>query len=195
MSLARLEAGEEERQVGSFDAGALLASFCAAMRPVAEQHGLWLKTEGPDSLQVDGDERKVERILNNLLRSAINHTRRGGVTVLWGPVESGPERDCWSFCVEDTGAGLGGEPLASLAAELCHATGRAHEAVKSQGEPVDAAPTEKSESQPLPPDEVADEGVGLAIVKRLCELLDATLELETGPGRGSTYRVTFPMEY
>jgi len=37
--------------------------------------------------------------------------------------------------------------------------------------------------------------VGLSIVKRLCELLDAKLELHTSPGQGTTFRVTFPTRY
>ena len=39
------------------------------------------------------------------------------------------------------------------------------------------------------------EGIGLSIVKRLCELLDASLELETAPGAGTTFRVIFPRAY
>jgi signal transduction histidine kinase len=45
------------------------------------------------------------------------------------------------------------------------------------------------------PAEPPGEGIGLAIVKRLCELLDATLELYTEPGKGSTFRVYFPQKY
>src|ERR1700681_677507 len=41
----------------------------------------------------------------------------------------------------------------------------------------------------------AGEGIGLSIVKRLCELLDATLELETAPGAGTTFRVVLPCSY
>lgn len=39
------------------------------------------------------------------------------------------------------------------------------------------------------------EGIGLMIVKRLCELLDATLELQSTPDQGTTFRVTFPARY
>jgi signal transduction histidine kinase len=35
----------------------------------------------------------------------------------------------------------------------------------------------------------------LSIVKRLCELLDAGLELETAKGQGTTFRVTLPRKY
>jgi len=39
------------------------------------------------------------------------------------------------------------------------------------------------------------EGIGLSIVKRLCELLDASLELESKAGEGTTFRVLFPRRY
>jgi signal transduction histidine kinase len=35
----------------------------------------------------------------------------------------------------------------------------------------------------------------LSIVKRLCELLDASMELETKPGSGTTFRIIFPRQY
>ena len=38
------------------------------------------------------------------------------------------------------------------------------------------------------------EGIGLSIVKRLAELLDAGVEIETGPA-GTTVRVLFPKHY
>jgi signal transduction histidine kinase len=41
----------------------------------------------------------------------------------------------------------------------------------------------------------AGEGIGLSIVKRLCELLDASLELETAAGEGTTFRVVMPAAY
>lgn len=39
------------------------------------------------------------------------------------------------------------------------------------------------------------EGIGLSIVKKLCELLDASLEFESQPGEGSTFRIIFPRHY
>ena len=39
------------------------------------------------------------------------------------------------------------------------------------------------------------EGIGLSIVKRLCELLDASIELQSSPGQGTTFRVVFPRAY
>jgi signal transduction histidine kinase len=52
-----------------------------------------------------------------------------------------------------------------------------------------------AQSYTLPESQQPGEGVGLSIVKRLCELLDASLELETSPGKGSTFRVVLPRHY
>jgi two-component system CheB/CheR fusion protein len=42
---------------------------------------------------------------------------------------------------------------------------------------------------------VSGEGVGLAIVKRLCTLLEATLEIDSRPGVGTKFTITWPKSY
>ena len=37
--------------------------------------------------------------------------------------------------------------------------------------------------------------IGLSIVKRLCALLDATMEVETRAGQGTTFRILLPTRY
>ena len=39
------------------------------------------------------------------------------------------------------------------------------------------------------------EGIGRSIVERLCELLDAAVEMESDPGKGTTLRIVFPRRY
>ena len=39
------------------------------------------------------------------------------------------------------------------------------------------------------------EGIGLSIVKRLCNLLDATIEFDSELGRGTTFRILLPKRY
>jgi signal transduction histidine kinase len=39
------------------------------------------------------------------------------------------------------------------------------------------------------------EGIGLAIVKRLSELLDATVEMTSEPARGTRVRIVLPRHY
>jgi signal transduction histidine kinase len=198
MSLARLEAGQEHRSVESFDAAVLLADLCATSLPLAEERGLFVKTEGPLSLPVEGDRAKVQRILQNLLLNALKYTQRGGVTVIWGLSEG--VAGSWMFCVQDTGPGLQAGPGTPMARQLYEATQSSHEADEANqpstaGPNGDNPPTVPAQSTMLPPHQMPGEGVGLSIVKRLCELLDASLELETSPGEGSTFRVVLPRRY
>lgn len=197
LSLARLEAGHEQREISKFDAARLLMDFCTASQAAATDRGLFLKMDGPMSLPVEGDRTKVVRILQNLLLNAVKYTPRGGVSVTWG-ADPGRDTDRWTFSVQDTGPGIDENQAAPLAQELLVATDVAEEAREASTDrrrDIAAAETLPSESPavlaPLQP----GEGVGLTIVKRLCELLDASLELATAPGQGTTFRVILPRAY
>ncbi len=200
MSLARLDAGLEHRNVTTFDAANLITDFCTTSQPLAKARGLFLKMDGPTSMEVEGDQTKVQRILQNLLLNALKYTALGGVTVLWKPVAD-HLTDNWMFCVQDTGPGLDDDPEAApLAHQIHESTQTAQAAEKSNSEDMTGAdiakaPTLVSLSETPPASEIPGEGVGLSIVKRLCELLDASLELETSPGKGSTFRVILPRQY
>jgi signal transduction histidine kinase len=197
LSLARLEAGHEQRELSVFDASTVLRDFCAASRAAAAERGLFLKMEGPGSLPVEGDKAKILRILQNLLLNAVKYTARGGVSVTWG-LDRGRDTDRWTFSVQDTGPGIDEASAAPFAQELQSATEIANDASASSTDrrrDIPPAATLASASAALPPHEQPGEGVGLSIVKRLCELLDASLELATEPERGSTFRVILPRSY
>jgi signal transduction histidine kinase len=208
IDLARLEAGEERRRVVAFDAAVLLREYCESFRPLATERRLFLDTEGPQSLLVEGDAAKVQRIAQNLILNAISATRRGGVRVMWAERKPAAGEQ-WVLCVQDTGPGLQPQSVAApFEQALRQATEKAHDhdttapaSAPAGADPAAAAasagpaPTLASQSAPVPAADTAGEGIGLSIVKRLCELLDAGLELETAPGEGTTFRVVFPRRY
>jgi signal transduction histidine kinase len=41
----------------------------------------------------------------------------------------------------------------------------------------------------------AGEGIGLSIVKRLCEMLDAKIEVQSIKDEGTTFRILLPRQY
>jgi signal transduction histidine kinase len=195
MDLARLEAGQENREIAGFDAGALIQELCDSNQPFAVARHLFLKTEGPARLAVEGDADKVRRVAKNLLVNALKYTEDGGVTVSWGE-----EKENWWLMVKDTGPGMMSAASEPLKAGLQEATASAKEsdeksaAIKGETSQVLAAPgdtafrTRAAQNQP-------GEGIGLSIVKRLCELLDASLEIASSPETGTTFRVVFPRRY
>ena len=194
---ARLEAGREERNFAEFDVASLLREFCDSARPLAAERNLFLKAEGPAPLAVENDPVKVQRILQNLVLNALQATRVGGVRVTWDMDADGVQ---WALCVQDTGPGFRIRAATPLKRVLKEASDEAHAPEEESALPgssiqADRAATLPSQSQAHAAAPPPGEGIGLSIVKRLCELLDASLELETAEGQGSTFRVTFPCRY
>lgn len=195
MDLARLEAGQENREVAAFDAGALITELCAANQPFAHERNLFLRTEGAARVAVEGDADKVRRVAKNLLVNALKYTDIGGVTVSWGE-----EKENWWLMVKDTGPGMLAEAGTSMVDGLQEATASA----KESDEKSTAGKGETSQVLP-PPEEIGTstrpsqhqpgEGIGLSIVKRLCELLAASLEIASSAEAGTTFRVVFPRRY
>lgn len=197
LSLARLEAGHEQRDVATFDAAVLLRDFCTASQAAATDRGLFLKMDGPSTLLVEGDKPKVLRILQNLMLNAVKYTEEGGISVTWG-LDTARDTDRWTFSVQDTGPGIDELRTAPMTQELHNATNAAEDSAAASPDrrrELPPAATLASAPAATPEPTQHGEGVGLSIVKRLCELLDAGLELATKPGQGSTFRVILPRRY
>ena len=197
IELTRLEAGREHREVATFDAAATIGELCDSLQPLAVERALFLKVDAPAALRVDGDAVKVRRIAQNLILNALKYTENGGVVVSCAPEASG-EVLRWALCVKDTGVGLERVSLAPLAQVMNDAMQEARSIAREAAAdapgsvPPPAPSTLPSESDHTRRD---GEGIGLSIVKRLCELLDASIELETRRGRGTTFRIVFPSQY
>lgn len=192
MNLARLQAGHELRDVKPFDAALLLSELCDSFQFMTAERGLYLRREGPVSLVVEGDAVKTRRIAQNVLLNALKYTTDGGVTVSWGDSRNNdPQR--WMLTVQDTGPGFHAGPGAPLAGALQEATKEARAVDARADEVSSTAFTENPDPRPVR--QQRGEGIGLSIVKRLCELLDAGLELESTPNEGTILRVLFPRRY
>jgi len=195
-----LQGGQEHRSVAPFDASRLLLELCESMQVAVQQKGLFLKSDGPAECAVEGDEIKVRRIVQNLLVNAAKYTRQGGITVSWG---YGDKDDAhrWFVQVRDSGPGFHAGPGSQMAEALVVATGQ------SEGLAADAAAGEithvrdqglrsaQSSQDDRQVVQKPGEGIGLSIVKRLCELLDATMELDSRVDEGTEVRIHLPRQY
>jgi signal transduction histidine kinase len=173
-SLARLQAGREERRMEPLDVTPIMQQLCEGIRPLAQQHRLFLRCEGPVGFAAEGDAVKIRRIAQNLILNAVKFTREGGITVKWGDSEvHDPKR--WVLSIQDTGPGLhsdAGQPMSNAL----------------EGKPGPGRQEHSGASD-------AGEGIGLSIVKRLCDMLDASIELKSVEGVGTTFRILFPRQY
>lgn len=172
LDLSRLEAGTESLDLRDFELGALLSGAAALMRPLAEQKGLVLKLRQPPSgdLRLHGDPGKINRILINLLRNAINFTEQGEIELgtELRQASSGQGKAELELTVRDTGVGI--EPaMQDLIfrdfVQVDPETGRRNGGV----------------------------GLGLAICSKLAELMGGSVSLVSARGRGSTFSVRLPI--
>ena len=202
-SLARLQAGREQRQIEPLDLSSLIEQLCDGVRPLAQQRHLFLRCEGPAGFSADGDAVKIRRIAQNLILNAVKFTRQGGITVTWGD-SSTDDGKRWELCIADTGPGLPSDshlPLACVGESIGEAKSVGEFVGASVGEvvggPVAASPAvpEGRTAVAGGAGDGAGEGIGLSIVKRLCELLDATVEMHSAAHVGTTFRILFPRRY
>ncbi|GAB4039095.1 sensor histidine kinase [Spirosoma gilvum] len=190
MDLSRLEAGQEPLHIQSVDVSQLITECVSTYQPLAAERGLLLKTDGPASLTVDSDPVLLQRILQNLVLNALKHTPKGWVSVSWSR-----ESDYrWMVSVQDSGPGI---PTATQKGSLVQVLTPSPESTAAFGiaTPVadaqEAATTQASRSA----FSHQGEGIGLSIVKGLCELLRASLEIESKPGVGTLFRIRLAIRW
>lgn len=169
IDLSRLEAGGEELEIERFDAAELLQSLCNSLETMADQKNLKLRTKGPSSLTVRGDRLKIQRVVQNLLLNSLKYTEEGFIEVTW---ERMPDEN-WQVIVSDTGPGFGSSK------EFLH-------------KQYETKATDMNNSTDI---KMHSEGIGLMIVRRLCNIMDAVLEMESEPGEGTVFTINFPADY
>ncbi|VTU18159.1 Sensor protein EvgS precursor [Variovorax sp. SRS16] len=194
-SLTKLQAGGEKRQLAEMDAASLLSELCEGLQAFAHARNLYLRVEGPAPFWVEGDALKTRRLAQNLILNALKYTVTGGVTVTWSLGDT-EDKKRWALTVRDTGPGFRADPGRPVAGALKEATELTHAA--------DAGDSVHSSSDPQlshlskedrPVRQGPGEGIGLSIVKRLSDLLDASVEVESAGASGTTVRVLAPVRY
>lgn len=190
MDLVRLEAGQEILTIESFDAAVVIKNLVESLQPLAEERGLLLKGDGAEQLSVQGDPVKLHRIAQNLLLNALQYTKSGLISVSW----ASEDNFRWVLSIQDTGPGLPTGTVSLLADQLKPITEKG--SIFRENEP-NALSTENASAPKLPPATVparaSGEGIGLYVVKRLCELIGASLDIETRPGLGTLFRIWMPI--
>ncbi|MEZ0612193.1 sensor histidine kinase [Fibrella sp. WM1] len=189
MDLARLEAGRENINVKPFDVAETMRGLIESAQPLAQERNLFLKGDGPAYLPVMGDATKVYRIAQNLLTNALKNTQEGQVSVSW----SNENQFRWMLSVQDTGPGLSSGATMWLSDQLrptVESVALYNENIPGKTQPTPAPSVDEVVTEGIRSE---GEGIGLYIVKRLCELLNASLDVETRLGAGTLIRVRFPI--
>jgi PAS domain S-box-containing protein len=164
LDLARIESGKFSVSLEAVPLLPLIADCLSLMRPQAESAGIELIETAQDcGEQVRADRTRLKQVLLNLLSNAVKYNRPQGAINVTPTLQE----DAVQIRIRDTGAGLTAEQQARL-----------------------FVPFER-----LDADQSAIEGtgIGLALSKRLVELMGGSIGVESEPGVGSTFWLTLPL--
>ena len=143
----------------------LVQDVAQKFRPEAERKQLSLETEIPETAPfVRADIGLIERVLENLIENAIKYTPEGGsVRLSLAPDATGIE-----LRVADTGRGIADEDRERIFE-------RFYRAEKSRGETPEGT------------------GLGLAITRRILQLHDCPIRVESALGEGTAFIFRLPL--
>ncbi|WP_420641844.1 histidine kinase N-terminal 7TM domain-containing protein [Candidatus Leptofilum sp.] len=166
LDLSKIEAERVEISNSDFSISALITEVITNIQPQIDGNDNTLIMELSDDLgSIFTDRTKMRQILLNLLGNAAKFTRDGTIWLMARRDEAG---SCVSFTIKDSGEGIPEEMLAKIFQPFTQADSsftRVHDGI----------------------------GLGLAISKRLCQLLGGTIDVASKQGKGATFVVTMPI--
>jgi signal transduction histidine kinase/ActR/RegA family two-component response regulator len=167
LEFSRLEAKTLTIQQEPFVVKRVIDDCLEIMAPLARSKGLTLRSSIAEGTvqAVKGDEHRTRQVLLNLLSNALKFTTVGRVEVTAGSRTLEDGRIEVRFSVSDTGPGIAREDLDRLFVAF---------------QQVDGSSSRQ----------YGGAGLGLAISKRLTELMGGAITVDTAPGRGSIFRFT-----
>ena len=163
LALSRLDAGETQRERTELNLAELVRSTAEQMRLMAEDRGISIELSGLQSAVIQGDRSRIKQIIVNLLDNAIRFTPARGSVI----VRTSEDGTHALLEVIDTGVGI---PKASLPLVF----DRFYRADEARSRDDGGA------------------GLGLSIVKSICAMHGADIEVSSQLGEGSCFRVRFP---
>jgi signal transduction histidine kinase len=165
LDFSKIESGQRSYRFEPVDLAELVATTLRSFEVRLRQEGFSLALHEPDEPlpPVLGDPSALAQVLTNLLDNAVKYSG----TAREIAIELGREPDAVTLAVSDRGPGIAPDQQARVFEKFYRVSdGLVHDAKGS--------------------------GLGLAIVKHVVEAHGGTVELESAPGAGSTFRIRLP---
>ncbi|HWB58034.1 MAG TPA: hybrid sensor histidine kinase/response regulator, partial [Chthoniobacteraceae bacterium] len=166
LDISRIDADKVSLSLHVLPVGEVMLSAIEQARPIAAQR----RIEFVDQLNSRGvkhviaDSQRLQQVFYNLLSNAVKYNKPEGRVTVWCAERAGNKL---AVSVTDTGSGIPAEKLSQLFTPF--------ERLGADQEGIEGS------------------GLGLALSKRLVELMDGALEVSSVPGEGSTFSVVLPM--
>jgi signal transduction histidine kinase len=167
LDISRIEAGRMPLQVSKFRIPELVAEVKAELEPIILRSKLSVVLDLPKDLQpIATDRQKVKQILLNLLSNALKFTHQGSVTIR---ARRYPRERLMDIMVIDSGIGIARADQDKIFEDFRQ---------------LDNSPTRA----------YGGTGLGLSICRRLAQMLNGRLIVQSEVGTGSTFTLTLPTQ-
>jgi len=168
LSVSRLEAGKLEPQFSQNDIYLTIRDALDGLEKISKGKGLALNVDIEDVLRTEAtlDHDLVRRAILNLLQNAVSYTPAGGAVTLRASTRNEGGRDFVEVSVADTGIGVQSDEQARVFDKYY----RSPRTMNVRGA-----------------------GLGLFMVRSVAEAHGGRVEIESGPGKGSTFRLILPL--
>ncbi|HTQ53704.1 MAG TPA: ATP-binding protein [Bryobacteraceae bacterium] len=167
LDLSKIEAGKVQLCTERFAVAPVIQDVIGTIQPLVEKNANRLEVACEEGLgHMVADQTRTRQVLYNLLSNACKFTDHGSVRLAARRVRTGTA-DWVEFRVADTGIGMSPAQVERLYRPFMQA---------------DASTTRK----------YGGTGLGLAISRRLCQMMDGSLTVESELGKGSTFTVRLP---
>ena len=163
LDLTRIEQGEKKRELKPLDLVQIARNCIDTVSPLAVQKNVTIHFDAPDELIYVCSEMEMESIFNNLLSNAVKYNKEGGEVFF-------VLRDCpgkVEIIVEDTGIGMSKDDLGKLFKEFSR--------IKNSKTRM-----------------ISGSGLGLSIVKRIVDLYNGKIDVQSEPDKGSKFVLSLP---
>ena len=169
LDFSKIEAGKLDIDAIGFKLQDVFNDLSSVLGFKAEEKGLELLFDIAHDVPraLIGDPMRLNQVLLNLCNNALKFTSSGEVVVSVGVEQRRADDLILQFSVRDSGIGISKEQQLKLFQSFSQA---------------DATTTRR----------YGGTGLGLAISKRLVEMMDGTISVESEPGKGSTFHVRLP---
>jgi PAS domain S-box-containing protein len=172
LDFTKIETGNVELEKVSVDIRDLIKSITASMQYKAQEKGIYLTCNVDELVPaiILGDKARLVQILLNLVSNSVKFTAQGGVNIDLKVIEKNDDTVRIRFAVSDTGIGIAEDKLGTIFESFKQAEANT---TRNYG----------------------GTGLGLAISKRLIELHDSRINVDSVLGEGSTFwfSITFKL--
>ena len=166
LHVSRIEQGAKALVRAPIELHALALECLPLVAQMAEQTSVRIELHQPPAgppVTVSADRRALEQAVLNLLTNGIKYNRRGGLL----RIELKSEGEHASLCITDQGPGLDDSQRSRLF------------------RPFDRLGAENSK--------IEGSGLGLVISRQLVESMGGRIDVDSEPGRGSTFSIILPV--